>query len=192
VWPTEDPVIAPFEVTFICTGNRFRSPLAAALLEAERRDLPLRISSFGTLELASPPALPEAIAIGSRFGVDLGEHRSRSLVGRRLADADLVLGFERAHVAYAVVDAGAPRERTFTLPELAQLLGDAREPPVEAATEIDRARARIAAAHAARTTAGTRKVPELADPLGRSRAEQERIGNELQELLVSVTRRLFR
>jgi protein-tyrosine phosphatase len=186
-------VSGAFDVTFICTGNRFRSALAAALLLAERPPVPLRVGSFGTLELASAPALPEAIELARRFGVDLGEHRSRTLTGADLASSDLVLGFERAHVASAVVDAGARRDVTFTLPEIVQLLEAAPEPPAATSPEpAARARARIQAAAAARPVPlGGRPAPELTDPMGRPKAVQRKIGEETRALVSELARRLF-
>ena len=108
-------------VVLICTGNRFRSPLAEAMLKA-RAPVALDVQSLGLYDLGPVPALAEALQAGRRFGLDLSGHRARALLGQDLAGADLVLGFERIHVAAAVVDAGAPRDRSFTLPELVDLL----------------------------------------------------------------------
>jgi hypothetical protein len=41
---------ASFEVVFVCTGNRFRSPLAAALFGRATAGLPVSVSSRGTLD----------------------------------------------------------------------------------------------------------------------------------------------
>ncbi len=48
-------------------------------------------------------------------------HRAVALGRGEFGGADLVLGFEQYHVAAAVVDGGAARSRTFTLPELVEL-----------------------------------------------------------------------
>src|SRR5205823_13150372 len=85
-------------VAFVCTGNRFRSPLAAALLARETGSLPLRIDSLGTLDLGGRSALPEAIAIAEGYGLDLSGHQARALTSVDLKPFDLVLGFERMHV----------------------------------------------------------------------------------------------
>jgi protein-tyrosine phosphatase len=180
-----------FEVAFICTGNRFRSPLAAALLAAERPDLQLPIASFGTLELDRASALPEAVKIGRTFGVDLSAHRVRSLAETDLEDFELVLGFERHHVATAVIDFGARPERTFTLPELVLLL-----PPVSDVTvaggALKRARARVREAHAARPAEfRNRSLPELADPLGKSRSAKRQIAEDLRTQVSALADRLF-
>jgi protein-tyrosine phosphatase len=182
---------AAFEVAFICTGNRFRSPLAAALLAAERPDLSLSIASFGTLELGAARALPEAVEIGRSFGVDLSVHRARSLSHTDLEQFELVLGFERHHIATAVVDCRARPDRTFTLPELVGLL----EPDSQAHTAskpLERAREHIEAANAARPHGfRNRALPELADPLGRSRSVQWQIAATLRTQVSSLAAHLF-
>ena len=177
-------------VAFICTGNRFRSPLAAALLAAERPALSLRISSFGTMELGAAPALPEAVELAGAFGLDLSAHRTQSLKEADLARYDLVLGFEQHHVAAAVIDAGARSERTFTLRELVSLLEAC--PAVRlTGGELARARVRIQAAEAARAADFRRTVPEVIDPLGHSPTVQRGIAVELRKSVAALASRLF-
>src|SRR5436305_2880324 len=155
-----------FEVAFVCTGNRFRSPLAAAAF-ASQVAVPVTTVSAGLLGLGPVPALPEAVELARSFGLDLASHRARDLSVVDLEPFDLVLGFERSHVQAAVVDASALIERTFTLPELVLLL---EEIPAAAKTDpIGQARARVAEAHEARAPSfRTSDMPELLDPLGRS------------------------
>src|SRR5439155_4834134 len=107
-----------FDVVFVCTGNRFRSPLAEALLRAATGGQPVRVRSVGTLRLDAEPALPEAVESAQQLGLDISQHRSCCIEDVDLSSADLVVGFEANHVASAVVDAGADRKRTFLLPEL--------------------------------------------------------------------------
>lgn len=177
-----------FSVAFVCTGNRFRSPLAAALFE-RAGGAHVEVRSLGTLELGSVPVLPEAAAVGSRLGIDLSDHRASRVAPGSLAELDLVVGFERAHVATAVIEGGAPRERTFTLPELVELL-DARDEPV-GGTASERARAAIARAEVLRRTRNSSKLPEVKDPLGRSEGEQEEIGQQVERLTLALARSLF-
>jgi len=157
----------PFEFVLICTGNQFRSPLAEGLVRQLTQGLPVRLSSFGTLEVDGTPALEDAVELGREIGVDLGDHRSRKLSGADLTEADLVVGFERHHLALAVVEAGARRERTFSAPELAELLGRI-EPPIGLEPGA-RAREAVARAHSARESKPARLLKELADPAGRGR-----------------------
>ena len=181
----------PLRVAFVCTGNRFRSPLAAALLESEAEGLPVEVASLGILDLGDKPALPEAVAIAEELGLDLSAHRARSVGDLELGEYDLVLGFERKHVVASVVDAKAKVERTFTLPELLALLHGISGPalPREPA---ERARVRIRQAHAARPH-GFRNaaLPELRDPLGRPQVEQRETAREVAEQVTALVDDLF-
>jgi protein-tyrosine-phosphatase len=178
-------------VAFVCTGNRFRSPLAAALLARERERLPLRIDSLGTLDLGSRPALPEAISIAKGYGLDLSGHRARALASIDLEPFDLVLGFERMHVMASVVEARAAVERTFTLPELVELLRRLPGPPLPT-DPVERALVRIRQAHAARPR-GFRNgpMPELGDPLGLTLQAQRETAAELAALVSALAGSLF-
>lgn len=127
--PAQTPLgISPpcFDVAFICTGNRARSPFAAELLRRHAGPLPVAVRSFGTLHVGQLPVLPKALSAAESLGVDLSRHRARPLVKGTLASTDLVVGFEPFHVASAVVTGEAVRERTFLITELAQLLDACR------------------------------------------------------------------
>jgi protein-tyrosine phosphatase len=180
-----------FEVAFVCTGNRFRSPLAAALLAKATHGLPVRVSSVGVLELGPAAALPEAVELASTLDVDLGGHRARNLSQLVLAPFDLVLGFERMHVQAAVVDASAAIERTFTLPELVAILEEL--PPEPSGHDaLERARARVAQASESRGTGfHGAPVPEVIDPLGRPAREQRAVAAEIDALVRRVAHLLF-
>jgi protein-tyrosine-phosphatase len=151
----------------------------------------VEVGSFGTLELGPALALPEAVKIAKNYGVDLSGHRAQNIAGVELEAYDLVLGFERMHVAAAVVDGGASLERTFTLPELLDLFDAIPEPPIRAGA-MERARARIHLAHAARPIDHrTSAVPEIADPLGKTPAAQRQTAEELRALVTELSLRLF-
>jgi protein-tyrosine-phosphatase len=153
-----------FHVVFICTGNRFRSVLAEHHLRRATSGLPVSVTSFGTLNAPGVAPLADAVELAAVAGLDLGAHRSRPLHGQDLRGADLVVGFERNHVASAVVDAGAPREKTFGAYELAELLSRIELPGDLSVQE--RARHAVARANAGRADSG-RAFRELADPVGR-------------------------
>ena len=153
-----------FDIVVICSGNSFRSPIAASVLRGATDGMPVRVRSFGTLNLARSQVLPEALELAPSLGLDLTSHRSSPLAGEDLSSADLVIGFERMHGSLAVVDAGAQRERTFLLTEVVDRLADVTL--AEGLGPVERARAAVRAADEARTTA-TRPIPEeIADPIG--------------------------
>lgn len=154
-----------FRLLFLCTGNSCRSPLAAALFVRQAGDLPFRATSAGTMERPPSPATAEAIQVGQELGVDLMPHRSRPLsqVDERI---DLVIGFERGHVAAAVVEKGIPIEKTFLLLEIVEFL---ETPASRGGSPEQVARDAVMQAHLKRN-ADDSFVPsaqiELADPIG--------------------------
>jgi protein-tyrosine-phosphatase len=179
------------KVAFVCTGNRFRSPLAAALMEEKTRGLPVEIMSLGILELGPEPALLEAIEIARGLGLELRDHRARSIADVDLGAFELVLGFERMHLLASVVDANAAIERTFTLPELIKLLGWIPGPPLPS-DPVERARVRLRQAHLARPPDfRSLPMPELADPLGKTVLAQREIGREIVSMISHLSRGLF-
>ena len=165
-------------VVFVCTGNQFRSPLAAAVFARETEGLPVRIASCGTGALDGAAAFEEAAELGTRLSVDLSAHRSRRLGD--LGGADLVVGFEHQHVERAVIDAGAPRERAFTLPQLVELL---EAQPASGSPEERLATIR---------PGNVLRAPEILDPYGEPGDVQEAIADEVEDLSRRLAIALFR
>ena len=175
-----------FELVVVCTANRFRSPIAAGLLERLTAGLPVDVSSYGTLDREPAAVLPQALELAPKLGLELDGHRSRCVRGVSLAGADLVLGFERIHVAAAVVDAGAARGRTFLLAELVALL----EGPLPGGDDpAERARARIRLADERRVDGEL--GPELADPAGGPRRGYSASARAIERLTRALAERLF-
>jgi protein-tyrosine-phosphatase len=180
-----------FAIYFVCTGNRCRSPLAAALMARLTEPLGVTVGSAGVLEIPGEGSPPETVRAAERLGIDLAHHLSAPLSGVDLADVDLVLGFERSHVA-AAVDGGAAPERTFNLIELASLLRDGAAVTNNAADPLDRARQRIAIAHRIRVETA-RFVPgeEVLDPIGLPLRVHVDMAAQVQELCSVVAGELF-
>lgn len=91
-------------VLFVCTANRFRSPLAAAMFSkalgetndreaagAIGRGGEWRVRSAGTWATPGQPALPEVVEAAQRLGLDLADHRSERVSGELLSEYDLIL-----------------------------------------------------------------------------------------------------
>jgi protein-tyrosine phosphatase len=175
------PGTAEFHVAFVCTGNRFRSPLAAAVFTRATADLRVAIASCGTLDVGPLPPLREALVYGKSLGIDLSRHAARLLPPGGLHRADLVVGFERIHVVTAVMDGGVPLGRAFTLPELVPLVEAADS---SAPDPLTRAREMVAQAAARREDEWL--SDELEDPLGRPSRTQR----QLAERVVALTERL--
>ena len=73
-----------FSIVFVCTGNRFRSPLAEAFVRRLTLGLSVDSESFGVLDLEESPALPEAIALAGWWGLDVSQHGGDEAVTLRL------------------------------------------------------------------------------------------------------------
>jgi protein-tyrosine-phosphatase len=91
-------------VLFVCTANRFRSPLAAAMfwraLEQERdadvtgairRAGAWSVRSAGTWATPGRPVLPEVDQAAQGLGLNLADHRSERVSGELLSEYDLIL-----------------------------------------------------------------------------------------------------
>jgi protein-tyrosine phosphatase len=184
------PREALFHIVVVCTGNQFRSPIVEGLLRSSSHRLPLHVSSVGTANLGPARALPEAIELASEFGVDLSTHRARALRHVDLSGADLVLGFEGAHVAEAVVEANAAVDHTFTLVELVELLPQI-DPPDED-DPVERARQVVARAHAKRPKSGMPGADlQIRDPLGKSPQVYRETAARLRDLSRRLLEGLF-
>jgi protein-tyrosine phosphatase len=109
-------------VTFVCTGNTCRSPMAEALLRAalakragglER----FKVASFGLAAQSGEPASANSVKTMQRIGQDLKPHRSRLLSQADLDRSLVVFGMTESHLA-------ALRQRFDALPEHVLLLRD--------------------------------------------------------------------
>jgi protein-tyrosine-phosphatase len=179
-----------FTLVFVCSGNRFRSPFAEVFLRRLTTGLSVTVESYGTLQLGAAPALPEALTLAPWFGVDLSSHRARLLEVQSLEETDLVLGFEQEHVRRAVVDAGAARRRSFTLPELLSLMEDVDE--AEAENSVRRARAVVERAAALRESRVSEPEPgSIPDPFGKSWRVYRETAVEIRELSLRLAEGLF-
>jgi protein-tyrosine-phosphatase len=162
--------------------------LGEALYRRYTRGLPTTVSSAGTLDLGSLPALREALIAAKHLGIDLSRHRSRSLRQTNLSSADLVLGFEPFHVSAAVADAKAAPDRSFLLGELVALL------PVKAraAASVAHARAAVAEASSRRVLAGSDLTAlAIRDPLGKSAKVMEGTAADIDRRIQQVVLGLF-
>lgn len=179
-----------FKITFVCTGNRCRSPLAAALVRRLKADTPLEVSSCGTMDVEGAPSPPGAIEAARALGVDLSPHRSSYMMSCDLLNQDLVIGFERSHIAAAVVDGGAEHGRTFLLLELIRVLEQGDPPLAHLGIEAS-ARARIEHADGLRRSSGFVAGEEIEDPIGGPATVHRRTAERLDELCERLVRLLF-
>jgi len=110
----------PNRVLVLCTANRCRSVMAAALL-ADRlgaADATLVVRSAGVGGSAGERPPPEVIAVLAGYGLDVSRHRSRIVSAAELDSASLVLAMAREHARHAAVAAVSSWPRVFTFKEL--------------------------------------------------------------------------
>ena len=84
-----------FVITFVCSGNICRSPMAEGilkkLLEKSKFFKQISINSAGTLNLMPTKASEEAIKISQKNQVDISAHRSRPIKRTILDEANLII-----------------------------------------------------------------------------------------------------
>ena len=179
-----------FRVAFVCTGNRFRSVLAAAAFRSAAGGLPVDVESYGTLDLGPAAPLPEAVREARALGLDVSSHAARCLNDADLSDASLVVGFEAQHVVAAVEVAGALVERIFVLPELVDLLDRIDVPP--GPDPVAHALEAVTRAHALRREEGRRRSPrEIEDPISLPDAVQRQIAQAVFDGATTLSAGLF-
>ena len=110
----------------ICSGNTCRSPMAEGMAKqqlAEARGIAVDELELAGLEVASAgifagegmPASDQAVAVMRSQGIDISNHRSRTLTREMVREADLILCMTESHrraVLELLPDAG---EKTFRL-----------------------------------------------------------------------------
>jgi protein-tyrosine phosphatase len=88
-------------ILFVCTANRFRSPIAAACAEHKLHVTcqpgEWIVVSAGTWTEPGFPAHPKALSAATDLGLDLSAHRTREVSSALMASADLIVVMEHGH-----------------------------------------------------------------------------------------------
>ena len=110
------------KIVFVCTRNRFRSPLAAAILKRElaTRKIPGEwiVGSAGSWVQDLLPPTPEAFIEAAKRGLDLSSHISQGIEAFDLDSVDLLLVMEIGQKESILLDFPQLSGRTFLLSEL--------------------------------------------------------------------------
>ncbi len=87
-------------VLIVCTGNVCRSPMAMGLLRQrlaqDGLDSQVSVSSAGVYGLDGSAASRPGVDVLAERGIDISEHRARTIDQKEVAQADLVLVMEEA------------------------------------------------------------------------------------------------
>jgi len=175
----------PERVLVLCSANRCRSPLAAALLRAELTRVPwpvvvasAGVSSFAALGLPVPE---DGQHVARRRGLELANHQSATLSQAALGAADLVVAMDRSHVREAVVVDPSCWPRTFTLKELVRRARAVGPRPDGALlrTWLEE----VGADRSRDGLAGRSEQDDIEDPFGRGPRAWEALADELSGLV---------
>ena len=136
---------------FVCTGNRCRSPMAAAFAAdllarragvspADLLEAGYRVGSAGTGCLRGAAATAEARAVTLRYGCDISSHRSRPLTPSLIESADEIYVMTAEHRASILAFAAEAEERVRLLDRSGK---DVPDPYGQGAAAYDRCAERI-------------------------------------------------
>ena len=111
-------------ILFVCTGNQFRSPIAAEVFRAQLvrdgRSAGWTVGSAGTWTSDGLRPLREAVELANSVGVNLDGHSTRSLDKQLLEDADVILVMESGHKESIQVEFPSARNKVHLLSEVVE------------------------------------------------------------------------
>ena len=109
-------------VLFVCTANRYRSPIAEACfkrqLEGYSNEGDWEVLSAGTWTTDDLPPMPEAVEAAQRIGLDIQAHRSREISKELIDRSGLTLVMEHGHKEALQQEFPQQREKIFLLSEI--------------------------------------------------------------------------
>ncbi len=119
-------------ILFVCTANICRSPIAMGLLknmlDEKQVEGDWRVESAGTWGLEGDPAAAGSQAVMDSLGIDISDHRARSVNYDLLDSVDLILTMENGHKEALCVEFPAFSERIYMLSEMAGDKSDIEDP----------------------------------------------------------------
>ncbi len=155
-----------YYITFVCSGNICRSPMALGILrrafERTKYRKIVHIDSAGTLYLPSTPAALEAIEVSEQAGIDIGTHLSKPLTFEIVLKSNLIICLALNHYQQLAAQYPAFRDKIFLLKQWGR---------------------------------DTRLAnPSVADPIGHNKDYFQRIFNEIereiQRVIPEISRRI--
>jgi len=102
-------------VLYVCTGNVFRSPVAAEMTRQLLGDTKVKVESAGILEYKGTPLPKDVIELTKRYGIDLSAHRPKQLNAKLVEAAELILVFDSKQVGELTEKYPKAKNKTYTI-----------------------------------------------------------------------------
>ena len=119
-------------ILFVCTGNVCRSPMAAALFNAQARHIGeehlYHAQSAGTWAPENQPASKFAVTSMSKRYLDLSDHRARTITRAMLDAAAVVIVMTQNHAEALRAEFPAYRKKLHLMSELQSAIYDISDP----------------------------------------------------------------
>jgi protein-tyrosine phosphatase len=113
-----------YSILFVCTGNQFRSPIAAEVfreqLVRDGQSTKWQVYSAGTWTTTGRRAPLDAIRLARSFGVNIESHSTRALDKGLLEGADVILVMETGHKESIQVEFPFARNKVYLLSQVVE------------------------------------------------------------------------
>ena len=125
-------------VLFVCTANICRSPMAMGLFRSRVDDDPeWRIESAGTWSIEGQHAASYTRAVLAMRGIDISDHRSRSVDREFLQQFNLILTMEGGQKEAISVEFPEIADRVYLISEMVDEVYNIDDPMVVVPWEIE-------------------------------------------------------
>jgi protein-tyrosine phosphatase len=111
-----------YSILFVCTGNQFRSPIAAEVfrqqLVLDGQSTKWQVKSAGTWTTTGRRVPPEAVQLAQSFGVNIEDQTTLALDKSLLEEADVILVMETGHKESIQVEFPFARNKVYLLSQV--------------------------------------------------------------------------
>jgi L-threonylcarbamoyladenylate synthase len=146
-------VMSEVKFLFVCTGNTCRSPMAAGIFRKNLSEklgckvdqldkIGYKVSSAGVMNMAGSPASAEAIEACADRGINIKNHKSRTLTQQLVEESDFIFAMTQMHRQQVIDIEPEAADRCILLgkdKEIPDPIGQAQEVFNSCATAIEKA-----------------------------------------------------
>ncbi len=128
-------------VLVVCTGNLFRSPLAAAFIQRALEQDHLRdrvlVTSAG-LDATAGSKAPDSLleVVSSKYQIDLSKHQARPITPELFQRADLVLAMEQQQIMRLAQQYPRQSRKLRLISELSGKIYNISDPAIDSDAEL--------------------------------------------------------